>query len=402
MFSVALEMVLSVALREALSRRHAHLTLEHLLYALAHDPGGEEILQAVGVSLPRLRAELRRYLEESLEQLPKGSDTQPTQTLAFRRVLQTVVLHSQSAGREEANVGDVLAAVLQQPRSQAAQLLAAQGVTRLDVLNFISHGVAKTPRANPGEPVPAGEAADEEGPARPRDALAAYHGQPDRERAPGQAGPAGRPRGRAGAGAGGPVPPAQEQPGVRGRGRRRQDRPGGRPGPAAAGGRRAGAPEGRRGLQPGLRRAAGGHALPGGLRGALQGADGRPFAAAEAHPVHRRAAHHGGSGRHHRRHHGPGQPGQAHPVRRQHPSDGLDHVRRVQAHREGPRPAPAAAEDRRGRALLRGHRPHPAGAAEPVREAPRRALHPGRPRHGGAPGPAPPAASTACRTAPWT
>ena len=63
MFSVALEMVLSVAFREALSRRHAHLTLEHLLYALAHDPGGEEILQAVGVSLPRLRAELKRFLE---------------------------------------------------------------------------------------------------------------------------------------------------------------------------------------------------------------------------------------------------------------------------------------------------------------------------------------------------
>jgi ATP-dependent Clp protease ATP-binding subunit ClpA len=173
MFSVALEMVLSVAFREALSRRHAHLTLEHLLYALAHDPGGEEILQAVGVSVPRLRAELKRYLEEQVEQLPKGSETEPTQTLAFRRVLQTVVLHSQSAGREEASVGDVLAAVLQQPRSQAAQLLAGQGVTRLDVLNFISHGVTKTPRTGPAEPVPAGEGADEVG-ERPRDALAAY------------------------------------------------------------------------------------------------------------------------------------------------------------------------------------------------------------------------------------
>ena len=174
MFSVALEMVLSVAFREALSRRHAHLTLEHLLYALAHDPGGEEILQAVGVSVPRLRAELKRHLEEHVEVLPKGSETEPSQTLAFRRVLQTVVLHSQSAGREEASVGDVLAAVLQQPRSQAAQLLGAQGVTRLDVLNFISHGVTKVPRANPGEPVPAGEGAEDETGGRPRDALSAY------------------------------------------------------------------------------------------------------------------------------------------------------------------------------------------------------------------------------------
>ena len=89
MFSVALEMVLSVAFREALTRRHAHLTLEHLLYAIANDPGGEEILQAVGVSLPALRAELKRYLEDVVEGLPKGTDTEPAQTLAFRRVLQT-------------------------------------------------------------------------------------------------------------------------------------------------------------------------------------------------------------------------------------------------------------------------------------------------------------------------
>jgi ATP-dependent Clp protease ATP-binding subunit ClpA len=175
MFSVALEMVLSVAFREALTRRHAHLTLEHLLYALANDPGGEEILQAVGVRLPALRAELKRYLEESIEGLPKENETEPAQTLAFRRVLQTVVLHSQSAGREEANVGDVLAALLQQPKSHAAQLLAAQGVTRLDVLNFISHGVTKLPRAaSSGEPVPTEGEGPAEGGGRPRDALSAY------------------------------------------------------------------------------------------------------------------------------------------------------------------------------------------------------------------------------------
>jgi ATP-dependent Clp protease ATP-binding subunit ClpA len=175
MFSVALEMVLSVAFREALTRRHAHLTLEHLLYAIANDPGGEEVLQAVGVALPALRAELKRYLEQSIEGLPKETDTEPAQTLAFRRVLQTVVLHSQSAGREEANVGDVLAALLQQPKSHAAQLLAAQGVTRLDVLNFISHGVTKLPRpAAPGEPVPTEGEGLSEGGGRPRDALSAY------------------------------------------------------------------------------------------------------------------------------------------------------------------------------------------------------------------------------------
>src|SRR5262245_12218752 len=136
MFSATLEMVLSVAYREAVSRRHAFLTLEHLLYAIAHDTSGEEILVACAVDLDRLRRELREYLEQSLERLPAEAAPEPSQTLAFRRVLQTTVLHTQSAGRDEANVGDVLAAIMQQPKSRAAQLLSAQGVSRLDILNF--------------------------------------------------------------------------------------------------------------------------------------------------------------------------------------------------------------------------------------------------------------------------
>jgi ATP-dependent Clp protease ATP-binding subunit ClpA len=173
MFSVTLEMVLNVAVREALARRHAHLTLEHLLYAVASDPSGEEILKACAVDLERLRAELRRHLEEGVDTLPKGREQEPTHTLAFRRVLQAAVLHVQSAGRDEAGVGDVLAALLQQPRSYAAQLLATQGVTRLDVLNFISHGVTKIPQGEPEEAVPAGEAADDM-PRPVRDPLAAF------------------------------------------------------------------------------------------------------------------------------------------------------------------------------------------------------------------------------------
>ncbi|MFI5182902.1 MAG: ATP-dependent Clp protease ATP-binding subunit ClpA [Vicinamibacteria bacterium] len=173
MFTVTLEMVLNVAVREALGRRHAHLTLEHLLYALANDPAGEEVLKACGVNMDRLRTDVRKHLEENIEALPKGKEQEPTQTLAFRRVLQAAVLHVQSAGRDEAGVGDVLAALLQQPRSHAAQLLASQGVTRLDVLNFISHGVTKVPIGNPPEEVPAGEQG-EEGPRAARDPLSAY------------------------------------------------------------------------------------------------------------------------------------------------------------------------------------------------------------------------------------
>jgi ATP-dependent Clp protease ATP-binding subunit ClpA len=173
-FSATLEMVLATAYREATVRRHAHLTLEHLLYALAHDPSGEEVLRACGVDLDKLRSDLRKHLEDALEALPKGVEQEPAQTLAFRRVLQATVLHTQSAGREEANVGDVLAALMQQPRAHATQLLAAQGVTRLDVLNFISHGVTKVPQGEPETRVPAGEGEEEERGRSPRDPLAAY------------------------------------------------------------------------------------------------------------------------------------------------------------------------------------------------------------------------------------
>ena len=152
MFSASLEVILTIAHREASARRHTHLTLEHLLFALAHDPEGEKILSAVGVDLRQLRTDLDGYLTKSLEQWGRGRQREPEQTLSFRRVLQTAVLHVQSAGRDEVRSGDVLAAMLQEPKTFAAQLLTAQGVTRLDILNFISHGIAKVPaEADPSD-----------------------------------------------------------------------------------------------------------------------------------------------------------------------------------------------------------------------------------------------------------
>ncbi len=178
MFSQSLEIVLTVAYREATARRHTHLTLEHLLYALAHDPDGERILAACGADLPQLRRDLDKYLQESVEQFPRGQLKEPEQTLAFRRVLQTAVLHVQSAGRQEVQSGDVLAAVLQQNKSHAAQLLSAQGVTRLDVLQYITHGIAKVPRPDAGEPDSSGADAEagggERGSGTARDPLSAY------------------------------------------------------------------------------------------------------------------------------------------------------------------------------------------------------------------------------------
>jgi len=179
MFSPSLEVILTVAYREAAARRHTHLTLEHLLYALAHDPDGERILAACGADLPQLRRDLDKYLDEHIEQFSRGQQKEPEQTMAFRRVLQTAVLHVQSAGRQEVQSGDVLAATLQQSKSYAAQLLANQGVSRLDVLEYITHGISKLPPASGGteSDTPAGDAdagIGERGGAASRDPLGAY------------------------------------------------------------------------------------------------------------------------------------------------------------------------------------------------------------------------------------
>ncbi|MEO8482031.1 MAG: Clp protease N-terminal domain-containing protein, partial [Acidobacteriota bacterium] len=166
-----------MAYREAVSRRHAYLTLEHLLYALAHDPEGERILQGCGVDMLRLRRDLNDYLTDAVEQLRRGHEREPEQTAAFKRVLQTAVLHVQSAQRPEVNAGDILAAMLQQSKSQAARLLEGQGVTRLDILDFISHGISKNgsdarDAASDGSATTAGQG--DEGSSSSRDPLAAY------------------------------------------------------------------------------------------------------------------------------------------------------------------------------------------------------------------------------------
>ena len=177
MFSSAVEMLLHIAYREAVSRRHTTLTLEHLLYVLTHDLEGERILAACGADLPRLRRELDTFLQSSVEQFPRGMEKEPEQTRAFRRVLQTAVLHVQSAGKPEVNAGDIVAAMLQQPNAYSCQLLEAQGITRLDVLNYISHGISKVPLPPQGGDEGrrrAQQANGAEGQQAPRDPLASY------------------------------------------------------------------------------------------------------------------------------------------------------------------------------------------------------------------------------------
>jgi ATP-dependent Clp protease ATP-binding subunit ClpA len=181
MFSTSVEVVLHIAFREAVSRRHAYLTLEHLLYAVAHDPDGERILGACGADLSLLRRNVSNSLDESVEALPRGQEREPEQTTAFRRALQAAVLHVQSAQRQEAQVGDLIAAILQQPQTRAAALLGEQGITRLDVLEYLAHGITKTPiRHDDGGAADATDARDgyagggDPGSATAKDPLSAY------------------------------------------------------------------------------------------------------------------------------------------------------------------------------------------------------------------------------------
>ena len=177
MFSTSVEVVLTIAYREAVSRRHAYVTLEHLLYALAHDNDGERILAACGADLPKLRRDLDAHLTDAIEQLKRGEIREPEQTAAFRRVLQTAVLHVQSAQRAEVQAGDIFAAILQQPKAHAAKLLTEQGITRLDVLEFIAHGISKVPMSEVPSAQEDGGAAGgigDEGSATARDPLGAY------------------------------------------------------------------------------------------------------------------------------------------------------------------------------------------------------------------------------------
>jgi ATP-dependent Clp protease ATP-binding subunit ClpA len=138
-----LQLMLQAAHRESMVRRHAYLTVEHLLYALLHDDRGAEILRHAGAKLPALKAALDKFFSEDLETVPGDEPYEAQQTLAFHRVLQHAVTHCESAEKEEVDAGDLLAALFQEPDSFAVNLLRSQGVSRLDMLQYISHGVSK-------------------------------------------------------------------------------------------------------------------------------------------------------------------------------------------------------------------------------------------------------------------
>ncbi len=161
MLSKELEFTLNQAFREARDRRHEFMTVEHLLLALLDNPAAVEVLRACGADLERLRGELQAFLEQTTPLIPEQEkrDTQPT--LGFQRVLQRAVFHVQSAGRKEVTGANVLVAIFSEQDSQAVYLLDQQDVSRLDVVNYISHGVSKAEGDQPGGASPSSNPTEE-------------------------------------------------------------------------------------------------------------------------------------------------------------------------------------------------------------------------------------------------
>ena len=163
MLSSELEYCLNEAFQQARKKRHEYMTVEHLLLAIVDVPTVTEILKGCGADLARLRRDLEQFVEESTPRLPEGSEQDVQPTLGFQRVLQRAVFHVQSSGKKEVRGENVLVAIFGEKQSHAVYLLGLQDVTRLDVVNFISHGLSKLRDDTAGTKPQSGEGEDGDG-----------------------------------------------------------------------------------------------------------------------------------------------------------------------------------------------------------------------------------------------
>ncbi|MGA0113955.1 MAG: ATP-dependent Clp protease ATP-binding subunit ClpA [Burkholderiales bacterium] len=171
MIAQELEVSLHMAFMEARQKRHEFITVEHLLLALLDNPSASEVLRACAANVDELRKLLGDFVTEHTPILAgEEVDTQPT--LGFQRVIQRAILHVQSSGKKEVTGANVLVAIFGEKDSHAVYFLHQKGVTRLDVVNFISHGISKVPQTQ--QPKPAGEPAEAEQEAQSGGALESY------------------------------------------------------------------------------------------------------------------------------------------------------------------------------------------------------------------------------------
>jgi len=165
MLSNELETCINKAYHQARAGRHEFLTVEHLLLAITESPKVREILRACGAEPERLAGELTAHIDSSTPRLRKGDEREVQPTLGFQRVLQRALFHVQSSGRKEVGVANVLVAIFGEKQSHAVFLLGKEGVSRLDVVNFISHGLSGGEEKSDKEETaaPATESRDGEG-----------------------------------------------------------------------------------------------------------------------------------------------------------------------------------------------------------------------------------------------
>jgi len=149
MLSKELEFTLNNAFKEARNRRFEFMTVEHLLLALIDNPTAAQVLRACGGDLDTLRDELDSFVEDNTPLLDENDSRETQPTLGFQRVLQRAVFHVQSSGKKEVTGANVLVAIFGEQDSQTVYLLNKQGITRLDVVNYISHGIAKNSQDEP-------------------------------------------------------------------------------------------------------------------------------------------------------------------------------------------------------------------------------------------------------------
>lgn len=144
MLNNELEFTLNIAFKEAKEKRHEFMTVEHLLLSLLDNPAAGNVLQACDANIENLRKDLTEFIDETTPRIPEDETDRETQpTLGFQRVLQRAVFHVQSAGKTEVTGANVLAAIFSEQESQAVYFLRRENITRLDVINYISHGVSK-------------------------------------------------------------------------------------------------------------------------------------------------------------------------------------------------------------------------------------------------------------------
>jgi ATP-dependent Clp protease ATP-binding subunit ClpA len=144
MISKELSATLGFAVREAKKRRHEYVSIEHILFAILYDPTGIDIVENCGGNVENLITSIEDFFEEKIERIPAGNEYVLQQTIGFQRVIQRAVNHARSAEKPEVTVSDILASIFLEKDSHAEFFLSAEGVTRLDVLNFISHNVSRT------------------------------------------------------------------------------------------------------------------------------------------------------------------------------------------------------------------------------------------------------------------